>query len=71
MPTLSARAIKIVLVLDAVEVSDVLQQTVALADTRVPFTINVEGRHLRTTLAAKSVRKSSPRCKGAAPRTSR
>jgi hypothetical protein len=35
----------------------VLQQTVALADPRVPFTINVEGRQLRTSFAAKAVRK--------------
>jgi hypothetical protein len=56
MPALSAHAIKITLVLDPVEVFNVLQQ-VNTPDARVPFTINVEGRQLRTTLADKSVRK--------------
>jgi hypothetical protein len=56
MPQLTARSIKVTLVLDAAEVADVLQQTVAVADTPVPFAINVEGRRLRCNFAAKSVR---------------
>jgi hypothetical protein len=57
MPTLSALSIKIVLVLDPAEVVDVLQQAVGLPNARVPFAIEVEGRRLRCTFAAKSVRK--------------
>jgi hypothetical protein len=57
MPTLSARSIKVTLVLDPLEVADVLQLTVAVADPRVPFAIDVEGRRLRCIFAAKSVRK--------------
>jgi hypothetical protein len=56
MPTLSARAIKVTIVLDPTEVFDVLRQLVP--DPRVPFTINVDGRKLRADVAAKSVRKS-------------
>jgi hypothetical protein len=58
MPTLAARAIKVTLVLDPTEVFEVLQQTVAVADTRVPFEINVDGRRLRCTFATKGVRKA-------------
>ena len=56
MPQLSARSIKVTLVLDPAEVADVLAQTVAVADTRVPFAIDVDGRRLRCNFAAKSVR---------------
>ena len=48
MPTVNARSIKITIVLDAVEVFDVLQQTTAIADARVPFAIEVEGRKALT-----------------------
>jgi hypothetical protein len=58
MPTLTARSIKITIVLDAVETLGVLQQATAIADARVPFTIDVEGRRLHCTFAAKSVRKA-------------
>jgi len=58
MPTVSARSIKITIVLDPVEVLGVLQQATAIADARVPFTIEVEGRKLRTNFSAKSVRKA-------------
>jgi hypothetical protein len=58
MPTLSARAIKVTIVLDALEVFDVLKQTVALAATRVPFAIDVDGWLLRTDFSAKSVRRA-------------
>jgi hypothetical protein len=58
MPTVNARSIKITLVLDAVEVRDVLQQATAIADARVPFAIDVEGRRLRCAFAAKSVRRA-------------
>jgi|SRR6516162_8338498 hypothetical protein len=58
MPTLSARASKVTLVLDALEVFDVLKQTVALAATRVPFAIDVDGWRLRTDFPAKSVRRT-------------
>jgi hypothetical protein len=58
LPTLTARSIKIVVVLDSTEVLGVLQQATAIADARVPFTIEVEGRRLRCTFAAKAVRKA-------------
>jgi hypothetical protein len=58
MPTVSARSIKVTVVLDSVEVLGVLQQATAIADARVPFTVEVEGRKLRTSFAAKSVRKA-------------
>ena len=58
MPTVSARSIKVTVVLDSVEVLGVLQQAAAIADARVPFTIEAEGRKLHCTFAAKSVRKT-------------
>jgi hypothetical protein len=58
MPTLSARSLKITIVLDSVEVLGVLQQATAIADARIPFTIDVEGRRLRCTFSAKSCRKA-------------
>jgi hypothetical protein len=58
MPTLSARAIKVTIVLAAPEVFDVLKQTAALAATRVPFVIEVDGWRLRTDFTAKSVRRA-------------
>jgi hypothetical protein len=58
MPTLSARAIKITLVLDPVETFEVLKQTAALAATRVPFAIDVDGWRLRTDFSARSLRRA-------------
>jgi hypothetical protein len=57
MPTLSARAAKVVIVLDPAEVFDVLKQTAALAATRVPFAIDIDGWRLRAEFSAKSVRR--------------
>jgi hypothetical protein len=65
MPTLSAHAIKIVVVLDPHEVADTLRH-VAL-DARVPITIEVDGRKLRTDFSAKSVRKALATLQHAGP----
>jgi hypothetical protein len=65
MPTLSARAIKCVVVLDSHEVADTLRH-VAL-DARVPITIEVDGHKLRCELSAKSVRKALATLQHAGP----
>jgi hypothetical protein len=58
MPTLSARSIKVTIVLDSVQVLGVLQQVAGLPNARVPFTIEVDGRRLHCDLSAKSCRKA-------------
>jgi len=53
---LTARAIKIVLVLDPAAVEQTLRP-LAIADRRVPIAVDVEGRRLTAEFAPKAVRK--------------